>query len=307
MMPAAYEGSYQISDQQLSVVPAFLGGLLIPPVLSLVADFLENILTEVNKRLSQKINRNESSPGSANEKPVIFRLLKVTKSWPGDHGFELMVPELTIRRGEKVALVGFSGSGKSTLLDLLAMVLQPDSVEEFTFFSSGENPLNVAKAWKRRNLDGLARTRMRFIGYVLQTGGLLPFLSVYDNIGLCLDGLGLPTQEAITKLAAGLGIEHHLQKYPDQLSVGERQRVAIARAMAHEPAVVIADEPTASLDPINAEKIMGLFTRIAGTDDVTLIVATHEWELVKELGFRRVKFNLDQGPADGAVRANVSG
>ena len=79
---------------------------------------------------------------------------------------------------------------------------------------------------------------MRFIGYVLQTGGLLPFLSVYDNIGLCLNGLGMPAHEAITSTAERLGIEHHLQKYPGQLSVGERQRVAIARAI-----VLLGDIP----------------------------------------------------------------
>jgi putative ABC transport system ATP-binding protein len=264
-------------------------------------------LTAKDKPSPKNSDRNESSPESSSEVPVVFKLMEVTKSWSGDHGFELVVPELTIHRGEKVALVGFSGSGKSTLLDLLAMVLQPDSVKEFTFFTSQEKPLNVAKAWKRRNLDGLARARMRFIGYVLQTGGLLPFLSVHENIGLCLNGLGLPTHEAVKKLAAKLGIEHHLNKYPEQLSVGERQRVAIARAMAHEPSVVIADEPTASLDPINAEKIMALFTQIVNAGDVTLIVATHEWDLVKQLGFRSVNFSLKQGKADGAVRANVSG
>jgi putative ABC transport system ATP-binding protein len=70
---------------------------------------------------------------------------------------------------------------------------------------------------------------------------------------------------------------------------------------------VIADEPTASLDPINAEKIMEIFTNIAGEEDVTLIIATHEWELVKELGFRSVKFSLEQGMADGTVCASVSG
>jgi len=112
-------------------------------------------------------------------------------------------------------------------------------------------------------------------------------------------------QDAVKKLAARLGIERHLQKYPGQLSVGERQRVAIARALAHEPAVVIADEPTASLDPINAEEIMGIFTRIAGEKGVTFIVATHEWERVKELGFRRVKFNLERDAADRTVRAKV--
>ena len=77
--------------------------------------------------------------------------------------------------------------------------------------------------------------------------------------------------------------------------------------MAHEPSVVIADEPTASLDPINAEEIMGIFTHIAIEKGVTLVVATHEWERVKELGFRRVKFSLEQETAGGTVRAKVLG
>jgi putative ABC transport system ATP-binding protein len=113
---------------------------------------------------------------------VVFQLNRVTKNWSGAHGFELTVPELVIRQGEKVALVGFSGCGKSTLLDLLAMILQPDNAAEFAFFTAGEKRLDVADTWKRNNLDRLARARMRYIGYVLQTGGLLPFLSVYDNI-----------------------------------------------------------------------------------------------------------------------------
>jgi putative ABC transport system ATP-binding protein len=264
-------------------------------------------LFDRNKQLIDRNSRIGSLPRSENDSQVVFQLNAETKSWPGDNGFELNVPRLTIRRGEKVALVGFSGCGKSTLLDLLAMVLRPDSVEEFTFFTAQENRLNVAEAWRKKNKDALARARMRFIGYVLQTGGLLPFLSVGDNIGLSLNGLGRPVQEAVKKLAARLGVERHLQKYPSQLSVGERQRVAIARALAHEPSVVIADEPTASLDPINAAEIMKIFTQIAGEKGVTFVVATHEWERVKELGFRRVKFNLERDSADRTVRAEVLG
>ena len=262
-------------------------------------------MPDKNKQPVGRGSRTGSAPRSGNERPAVFRLTEVTKSWPGDNGFELTVPKLTIGRGEKVALVGFSGCGKSTLLDLLAMVLRPDRAEEFSLFTAREKRLNVAEAWRKKNKDVLARTRMRSIGYVLQTGGLLPFLTVGDNIGLSLNGLGLPAQEAVEKLAARLGIERHLQKYPRQLSVGERQRVAIARALAHEPAVVIADEPTASLDPINAEEIMGIFTQIAGEKGVTFIVATHEWERVEELGFRRVKFNLERDAADRTVRAKV--
>jgi putative ABC transport system ATP-binding protein len=238
---------------------------------------------------------------------VVFELNNVTKNWSGEHGFELTVPKLVIRQCEKVALVGFSVCGKITLLDLLAMILQPDSAAGFVFFTAKEERLDVAATWKSKNLNRLARARMRYIGYVLQTGGLLPFLSVYDNIALSRYGLGLPEQEAVKTVAEKLGIDRHLAKFPAQLSVGERQRVSIARAMAHEPSVVIADEPTASLDPINAEEIMGLFTRLTEEKSVTLVVATHEWDRVEELGFRRVKFKLEKDKTKGSVRAMVSG
>jgi putative ABC transport system ATP-binding protein len=263
-----------------------------------------------NKEQTGKARTQEPSPNTDEEgkkSRVVFHLNDVAKNWSGEHGFELTVPELIIRQGEKVALVGFSGCGKSTLLDLLAMILQPDRAAEFSFFTAADNRLDVAGTWKRKNLDGLARARMRYIGYVLQTGGLLPFLSVHDNIALSRNGLGLPEQDAVKTVAEKLGIERHLEKFPSQLSVGERQRVSIARAMAHEPSVVIADEPTASLDPINAKEIMGIFTHLAEEKGVTLIVATHEWDRVEELGFRQVKFDVKKDKTKGAVSARVSG
>ena len=237
---------------------------------------------------------------------AVFQLSGVAKRWPGAQGFELTVPGLTIRRGEMVALVGFSGCGKSTLLDLLAMVLRPDRMEAFTFQGDGRHRLDVARAWRNNQQDRLARVRMRAIGYVLQTGGLLPFLSVAENIGLSRMGLGLPVQGAGQRLAERLGIARHMKKYPGQLSVGERQRVAIARAMAHEPAVVIADEPTASLDPINAQEIMALFTHIARDNGVTLVMATHDKDRAEAMGFRCVTFDLNQNDTDGTVCASVS-
>jgi putative ABC transport system ATP-binding protein len=231
----------------------------------------------------------------------------VIKRWAGEHGFLLNVPELVIRKGEKVALVGFSGCGKSTLLDLLALVLRPDSAREFAFFALGGEPMDVTGAWSRKDLNGLARARMQHMGYVLQTGGLLPFLTVRDNIGLIRRGLGLPVENAVESVADRLGIGRQLEKLPGRLSVGERQRVAIARAMAHEPSVVIADEPTASLDPINSEQIMDMFTSLADEYGATLVLATHEWGQVEKRGFRHVRFRFDQGEKDGTVRAEVSG
>ena len=248
-----------------------------------------------------------SSKPDATEDRHIFRLKGVSKRWAGEHGFILTVPTLTIGKAEKLALVGFSGCGKSTLLDLLAMVLRPDDAGEFLFFSGIENRLDVKAAWRRKDLDMLANARMLHMGYVLQTGGLFPFLPVRDNIGLSRQGLGLPAKDAVEAVAKKLNIERHLDKLPGQLSVGERQRVAIARAMAHEPSVVIADEPTASLDPINADEIMALFTGLADEYGVTLIVATHDWGRVAERGFRRVEFSLEQDVTDGAVRARVCG
>ena len=256
-----------------------------------------------------RVRDEETSPvpdtGSHGNRTV-FHLKDVTKGWAGEKGFILTVPELTIRRGEKIALVGFSGCGKSTLLDLLAMILRPDSAAAFTFFTGREKPLDVSDAWKRKDVNILAANRMLHIGYVLQTGGLLPFISVRNNIGLSRQGLGLPIQDRVEAVAERLGIGRHLDKLPRQLSVGERQRVAIARAMAHEPSVVIADEPTASLDPINAEEVMVLFTDLADEFQVTLILATHEWDWVEKWGFRSVKFDIRQDDAGGAVRSTAT-
>ena len=217
---------------------------------------------------------------------------------------------MTIHRGEKVALVGYSGCGKSTLLDMLAMILKPTEASCFEFFwehdeNGASRSVDVMAAWQTNNLNALSRLRMRHMGYVLQTGGLFPFLSVRDNIGISRKGLGLPTGRAVEKVAAKLNIESHLDRLPGQLSVGERQRVAIARAMAHQPAVVIADEPTASLDPINAEKIMALFSRLADDFQVTLVVATHDWERVAESGFRQITFDLKQTEPNGAVKVTA--
>lgn len=237
----------------------------------------------------------------------VFHLEEVTKRWGSENGFVLSIPELTIRKGEKVALVGLSGCGKSTLLDLLAMVLRPDDAKKFTFLLGQGKRLDVIDAWRRKALNTLAQTRMVHMGYVLQTGGLLPFLSIRDNIGLSREGLGLPIEDAVERVADRLGIKRHLEKFPSQLSVGERQRTAIARAIVHEPSVIIADEPTASLDPINAEEIMTLFVNLTDEHGITVVVATHEWQRVEKCGFRRLAFNIEQDAIRRTVRTTVSG
>ncbi|MCB2187646.1 MAG: ATP-binding cassette domain-containing protein [Deltaproteobacteria bacterium] len=231
----------------------------------------------------------------------------VVKRRAQGRSFVLQVPELTITPGERVALVGVSGCGKSTLLDLLALVICPDRATEFRFQPPPGPGLDVAAAWAAGDQDRLARARGASLGYVLQTGGLLPFLSVHDNIALTRRLLGLPRQGRVQALAAQLGLAGHLGKRPDQLSVGERQRVAIARAMAHQPAVVLADEPTASLDPLHARQILQLFGDLVAQTGVTLVLATHDWPAVKDAGFRVLSFRLTEDPTGKAVVAQVKG
>ena len=261
----------------------------------------------LKESLVDENNQSTASGPSVATAEEVFRLTDITKKWPGAQGFALEVPELIIRRGEKVALVGMSGCGKSTLLDLLAMVLRPDKAGQFVFFSQQGQKQDIMDAWTRKKLSRLARIRMVHIGYVLQTGGLFPFLSIRENIGISLLGLGLPVDEAVEDMAKRLHIERHLNKLPGQLSVGERQRVAIGRAMAHRPSLVIADEPTASLDPINAEDIMDQFSALADEKGVTLIMATHDWGNLGKRGFRHVQFELKQEANGGAVKAKVFG
>ena len=214
--------------------------------------------------------------------------------------FCLEVPELTIETGERLALVGASGSGKSTLLDILAMVLRIDCAEHFTFTPPDQPTHDLALLWRYSQQDAFTRLRRRYFGYVLQSGGLLGFLTVRDNIALPRRWCALPEDDAVARLAERLGLTRLLDAYPATLSVGERQRVAIARALAHGPPIVLADEPTASLDPLNADSVMELFLGLATEQGVTLIVASHDWPRMERYGLRRIVPELARrSSADG--------
>lgn len=224
------------------------------------------------------------------------------------HGsaFCLEVPELTIQAGERLALIGASGSGKSTLLDILAMVLSVDSAETFVFTPPGQPAHDLARLWRQRHgLDALTRLRRHYFGYVLQSGGLLGFLTVRDNIALPRRWCALPEDGAVARLAERLGLTRLLDAYPATLSVGERQRVAIARALAHGPPIVLADEPTASLDPLNADSVMELFLGLATEQGVTVIVASHDWPRMERYGLRRIAPELAWRPQTDGGQATA--
>ncbi|MEK1939277.1 MAG: ATP-binding cassette domain-containing protein [Pseudomonas sp.] len=221
----------------------------------------------------------------------------------GRQRYSLSIPHLDLAAGQQIAVVGPSGCGKSTLLDLLALVLSPDRSGQFSVELDG-GTFDIAALWRADNHDALARLRRKACGYVLQTGGLLEFLDVRGNIELPRRLLELPGDDRVQRLAEHLEIADYLGKRPHQLSVGQRQRVGIARALAHAPRLVLADEPTASLDPANAQRVMQLLVEQARLSRTCTVIATHDEPLARNAGLAVLPIDW-QRDADGGVTATL--
>lgn len=240
------------------------------------------------------------------ERVLIYHLRDVEKTREAEGtAFRLRVPSLQIALGEKIALIGESGCGKSTLLDMLSMTLRPSGIGSFRFRPArGAEPVDISDLWRKKQLNQLGDLRRLRIGYVMQTGGLLPYLTVRENINLSRRLLDMQDDGLVDELAGDLGIRRHLDKLPYMLSVGERQRVAIGRALAHRPSIVIADEPTASLDPIAAERIMSLFIELVDELHITVILASHAWRHINRLGLRHLEHHTHR-ESDGSMTETV--
>ncbi|SHL33642.1 ABC transporter ATP-binding protein [Phytopseudomonas punonensis] len=234
---------------------------------------------------------------------LTFGAISKTRGTDGQR-YRLEIPALQLRAGRRIALIGPSGSGKSTLLDLLALVLSPDPGGDQRW-GDGANALDLAELWRQGKHDELAALRAQVFGYVLQTGGLLGFLTVRGNIQLPRELLGLPVEGVVEQLAEQLGIADLLERQPGRLSVGQRQRVSIARALAHRPAIVLADEPTASLDPLNAERVMQLLVEQAAARDLCLVISTHDQALAERYGLTPMHLRVEQ-QGDGLVTARLT-
>ena len=221
---------------------------------------------------------------------VVYSLKNVVKERLIDGvGFRLQVPRIQINAQENIALIGHSGCGKSTLLDMLALILRPDSSDEMNLHPVQGDNHDIARLWQRDKFSQLSQIRKQHIGYVLQSGGLLPYLTVRENIELPRKLLKLPDDDSINSISKVLGISRQLDKLPGLLSAGERQRAAFARALSHRPSILIADEPTAALDPITAHKIMAVVMEVIRGLKITLITASHDWAHVYKMELRTLR------------------
>jgi putative ABC transport system ATP-binding protein len=180
--------------------------------------------------------------------------------------------DLSVRPGELLALTGPSGSGKSTILNLCGLIDTPDS-GDIVLGGKQVNGLNEA----RRTL-----LRRDALGYVFQNFNLVPVMTVAENVDYPLFIAGVPLLERRQRVAAQLqavGLLEHAQHRPDALSGGQRQRVAIARALVKRPRLVIADEPTASLDSHTADQVLELMRELGHAEGAAFVIATHDSRL----------------------------
>ncbi|QGX46804.1 ABC transporter ATP-binding protein [Streptococcus equinus] len=201
-----------------------------------------------------------------------IELIKIKKYFKdGPEQIEaLKETNLTINKGEFVAVIGPSGSGKSTFLTIIGGLQSP---------SQGEVRLNGQSFSQKKEKE---RAKMRFdqIGFILQASNLVPFLKIKDQLRL-VDKVDKKKQrESIDSLFAQLGITDIADKYPEEISGGQRQRVAIARALYNDPTIILADEPTASLDTEKAMEVVKILADEAKEKNKAVLMVTHDRRLV---------------------------
>ena len=179
--------------------------------------------------------------------------------------------DLTIMAGERVALMGPSGSGKSTLLNCICGI---EPLDSGTIEVGGK----VLSGLKDGQVEKLRRETM---GYVFQSFHLLPTLSTFENVEFAAQLVGMSKDERlarVTELLEQVGLSHRANHLPSALSGGERQRVAIARALVHKPKLILADEPTGSLDTESGGQVLKLLKSLSAELNVALLLVTHDHE-----------------------------
>jgi lipoprotein-releasing system ATP-binding protein len=196
--------------------------------------------------------------------------------------------ELEVGNNEFVAITGPSGSGKSSLLYLLGLLDMPTAGEV----------LIRGRSTTHMDEDERAMTRLATLGFVFQFHFLLPEFTALENVMLPMRALATQSRAAMRERAAmlleSLGLADHLNKRPDQMSGGQRQRVAVARSLANNPPVILADEPTGSLDSHSSEQVFGILRDLVDSRGKTVVAVTHDLDLAARMD-RRVHL------VDGAI------
>jgi len=213
--------------------------------------------------------------------------------------FTLAVPDLSLAQGEVVGLTGPSGTGKTMLLEVLGLLRRPTG-GAYRLTDDAED-IDLTALWSlARTGPDAPQVRATHFGFVPQSGGLLPFLSVAENIALSQRIADRPDPAWQAGLTDRLGLASLVDLTPAALSIGQRQRVAIARALAHRPAFVIADEPTAALDPDAAVAAMGLLIEAATAGGAGVIISSHDLALLDRFEMRRIALSItsDAGSAE---------
>ena len=238
-------------------------------------------------------------PAGAAETPLV-ELRALTKVYPEGRSERVVFRDLSagIRRGETVALLGRSGCGKSTLLNLIGGIDTPTAGEVILDGTSLS-----ALSEQERTLF-----RRRHIGLVFQSFNLIPTLTVMENLLLPLElngTTGKSARAAALELLGKVGLADRAGAYPDRLSGGEQQRVAVARAVVHEPVLLLADEPTGSLDAETGGRVLGLLVGLARTGWRTMVVVTHSDAVARAadrvLAIRDGRLVEETGPGGGAA------
>lgn len=224
--------------------------------------------------------------------------LRVSLGGPDGH-FHLVVQHLEIAPGQVLALTGESGTGKTLLLELLGLMRAPSLMGGTYVWIGDHGQEDLLSLWSQGpRTRALVQTRGSLFGFVPQTGGLLPYLSVFENVALPQRLTGRSDLELILTLLERLDLARLQKALPGQLSVGQRQRVAIARSLAHRPAVLIADEPTAALDPENSDKVLRLLLEAAELADAAVLLSSHEIERLTAFGLPKANILARRSPGE---------
>jgi ABC-type lipoprotein export system ATPase subunit len=203
----------------------------------------------------------------------MLSLRNIKKSYREPDGNRLPIldiPNFTVADGEQVVLVGRSGCGKTTLLHTIAGITRADSGEIVI------DGIDIAT----KSEEYVDRVRAAKIGYVFQTFNLLSGFTAFENVMLGMTfARGRKDPGRARQLLERVGLSHRLTHRPAALSVGEQQRVAVARALANKPSLLLADEPTANIDPRNQQKIVDLIRETCREEKVSLVMVTHATEV----------------------------